>query len=114
MSHKEQDWKDALQAAKSEGSGFNDDSYQREKKKEELLMYAKRLLYKDIKQLLNKKVIKYKEIIGIHRRHGIHVTWTLQRKNQASYDDVKLLFKRTKKWEDGSLVFLYIQEFLLE
>ena len=101
MAHKEQDWKDALQAAKSEGSGSNDDSDQREKKKEARVMYAKRLLYKDIKQLLNKKVIKYKEIIGIHRRHGIHVTWTLQRKNQASYDDVKLLFKCTKKWEDG-------------
>tara|TARA_R110002020_G_scaffold100858_2_gene238124 strand:+ start:7223 stop:7336 length:114 start_codon:yes stop_codon:yes gene_type:complete len=37
-------------------------------------MYAKRLLYKDIKQLLNKKIIKYKEIVGIHRKHGIHVT----------------------------------------
>ena len=35
-----------------------------EKKKEARVMYAKRLLYKDIKQLLNKKVIKYKEIIG--------------------------------------------------
>ena len=74
MAHKEQDWKDALQAAKSEGSGFNDDSDQREKKKEARVMYAKRLLYKDIKQLLNKKIIKYKEIVGIHKRHGIHVT----------------------------------------
>ena len=74
MAHTQQDWKDALQAAKSEGSGFNDDSDQREKKKEARVMYAKRLLYKDIKQLLNKKIIKYKEIVGIHKRHGIHVT----------------------------------------
>ncbi len=74
MAYEKQNWKDALQAAKSEGSGFNNDSDQREKKKEARVMYAKRLLYKDIKQLLNKKVIKYTEIIGIHRRHGIHVT----------------------------------------
>tara|TARA_B100001996_G_scaffold27580_1_gene21168 strand:- start:376 stop:489 length:114 start_codon:yes stop_codon:yes gene_type:complete len=37
-------------------------------------MYAKRLLYKEIKQLLNNKVIKYKEIVRIHRKHGIYAT----------------------------------------
>ena len=74
MAHKEQDWKDALQAAKSEGSGFNDDSDQREKKKEARVMYAKRLLYKEVKQLLSNKIIKYKEIVRIHRKHGIYVT----------------------------------------
>tara|TARA_B100001175_G_C19390396_1_gene581136 strand:+ start:176 stop:400 length:225 start_codon:yes stop_codon:yes gene_type:complete len=74
MAHTQQDWKDALQAAKSNTSGFDDNTHQRKKKKEARVMYAKRLLYKDIKQLLNKKIIKYKEIVGIHRKHGIHVT----------------------------------------
>tara|TARA_X000000368_G_scaffold99653_1_gene76781 strand:+ start:3064 stop:3177 length:114 start_codon:yes stop_codon:yes gene_type:complete len=37
-------------------------------------MYAKRLLYKEIKQLLSNKIIKYKEIVRIHRKHGIYVT----------------------------------------
>jgi len=37
-------------------------------------MYAKRLLEKDIKKLINNKIIKYKEIVGIHRKHGIYVT----------------------------------------
>jgi len=36
-------------------------------------MYAKRLLEKDIKKLINNKIIKYKEIVGIHRKHGIYV-----------------------------------------
>jgi len=37
-------------------------------------MYAKRLLEKDIKKLINNKIIKYKEIVGIHRKHGIYTT----------------------------------------
>tara|TARA_B100000029_G_scaffold17523_1_gene17942 strand:- start:340 stop:453 length:114 start_codon:yes stop_codon:yes gene_type:complete len=37
-------------------------------------MYAKRLLYKEIKQLLSNRIIKYKEIVRIHRKHGIYVT----------------------------------------
>jgi len=37
-------------------------------------MYGRRILQKDIKSLLNKKVIKYKDIVGIHRKHGIKVT----------------------------------------
>jgi len=37
-------------------------------------MYAKRLLDKEIKQLVNNKIIKYKDIVGIHRKHGIYVT----------------------------------------
>ena len=60
MAHKEQDWKDALQAAKSEGRRFDDNADEREKKKEARVMYAKRLLYK--------------EIVRIHRKHGIYVT----------------------------------------
>ena len=74
MAYKKQDWKDALQAAKSEGSRPDDDADQRAKKKEARMMYAKRLLDKEIKQLVNNKIIKYKDIVGIHRKHGIYVT----------------------------------------
>jgi len=37
-------------------------------------MYSKRILQKDIKNLLNNKVIKYKDIVRIHGKHGIQVT----------------------------------------
>ncbi len=73
MAHKQQDWKDALQAAKPKGSRSDDDTDQRKQKKEARIMYAKRLLEKDIKKLINNKIIKYKEIVGIHRKHGIYV-----------------------------------------
>ena len=74
MAYKQQDWKDALQAAKPERSGSDDNADQRKQKKEARLMYAKRLLEKDIKKLINNKIIKYKEIVGIHRKHGIYTT----------------------------------------
>ena len=74
MAHEKQYWKDALQTAKSEGSGLND-SYDKEyQKKQSRLMYSKRILQKDIKNLLNNKVIKYKDIVRIHGKHGIQVT----------------------------------------
>jgi|TARA_B100000927_G_C16443288_1_gene460669 hypothetical protein len=37
-------------------------------------MYAKRLLDKDIKKLLNNKIIKYNDIVRIHGKHGIYTT----------------------------------------
>ena len=74
MAHQKQYWKDALQAAKPEGSRFNNTTYKEQKKKQARLMYNRRILQKDIKTLLNKKVIKYKDIIGIHRKHGVNVT----------------------------------------
>jgi len=74
MAHEKQYWKDALQTAKSEGSGLNN-SYDKEyQKKQSRLMYSKRILQKDIKNLLNNKVIKYKDIVRIHGKHGIQVT----------------------------------------
>ena len=69
MAYEKQNWKDALQAAKPEGCGSDDNADQREKKKEARVMYAKRLLYKEVKQLLSNKIIKYKEIVRIHRKH---------------------------------------------
>ena len=74
MAHKQQDWKDALQAAKSEGSRFDDNIDQRKQKKQARLMYTKRIIQKEIKQLLTQKVIKFTEIERIHNRHGIHIT----------------------------------------
>ena len=74
MAHEQQDWKDTLQASKSKRSRSDDDSDQRKQKKEARVMYAKRLLYKEVKKLLSNKIIKYKEIVRIHREHGIHVT----------------------------------------
>ncbi len=74
MAHEQQDWKDALQASKSKRSRSDDDSHQRKQKKEARVMYAKRLLYKEIKELLNNKIIKYKDIVRIHRKHGIYAT----------------------------------------
>ena len=73
MAHKKQDWKDALQAAKPERSGSDDDFDQRKQKKQARLMYSKRTLDKDIKNLLNNKIIKYTEIGKIHRKHGIYI-----------------------------------------
>lgn len=73
MAHKQQDWKDALQAAKPERSGSDDDFNQRKQKKQARLMYSKRTLDKDIKNLLNNKIIKYTEIGEIHRKHGIYI-----------------------------------------
>ncbi len=93
MAYEKQNWKDALQAAKSKGSRSDDNVDQRKKAKEARVMYAKRLLDKDIKKLLNNKIIKYNDIVRIHGKHGIYTTWTLQRKNNPSYENVKLLFK---------------------
>ena len=74
MAHEKQYWKDALQTAKPEGSGSNNSFDKEQQKKQSRLMYSKRILQRDIKQLLNKKIIRYSDIIRIHNRHGIQVT----------------------------------------
>ena len=53
MAHEKQYWKDTLQAAKPERSGQDDSFDKRASKKKARLMYTRRLLQKDIKQLLN-------------------------------------------------------------
>ncbi len=77
MAHEKQYWKDTLQAAKSERSGFNDNIDQRIEKKKARLMYTKRLLEKEIKKLLKNKIIKYGEIVRLHRKYGVQSTGTL-------------------------------------
>ena len=77
MAHEKQYWKDTLQAAKSEGSRFDDNIDQRIEKKKARLMYTKRLLEKEIKKLLKNKTIKYGEIVRLHRKYGVQSTGTL-------------------------------------
>ncbi len=77
MAHEKQYWKDTLQAAKSEGSRFDDNIDQRIEKKKARLMYTKRLLEKEIKKLLKNKIIKYGEIVRLHRKYGVQSTGTL-------------------------------------
>ncbi len=77
MAHEKQYWKDTLQAAKSEGSGFDDSIDQRIEKKKARLMYTKRLLEKEIKKLSKNKIIKYGEIVRLHRKYGVQSTGTL-------------------------------------
>lgn len=74
MAHEKQYWKDALQAAKPEGSGSNNTFDKEQQKKQARLMYSKRMLNKDIKRLLDQKVIRYKDVVRIHRKHGIYTT----------------------------------------
>lgn len=74
MAYKQQDWKDALQAAKPERSGSDDDFDQRAEKKKARLMYNKRSLQKEIKKLLTNKIIKFNDIVRIQNRYGIHTT----------------------------------------
>ena len=71
MGYEKQYWKDTIQAAKPERSGQDDSFDKRASKKKARLMYMRRLLQKDIKQLLNNKVIKYGQIVGLHRKYGI-------------------------------------------
>ena len=76
MAYEKQDWKDALQAAKPEGSRPDDDADQREQKKKARLMYTRRVLERDIKQYTKKEKggIKYREIDSIARGHGFYTT----------------------------------------
>ena len=74
MAYEPQDWKDALQAAKPERSRSDDNFDQRAEKKKARLMYNKRSLQKEIKQLLINKIIKFDDIVRIQTRYGIHIT----------------------------------------
>jgi len=75
MAHEKQDWKDALQAAKPEGSRLHDDSDQR-KKKEARIMYSRRILQKDINNYIKSKhgAIRYSDIESIGNKHGFYTT----------------------------------------
>lgn len=74
MAHEKQYWKDALQAAKPERGGSNDTTHKEQQKKQARIMYNRRVLQKDIKKILDNKVIKYADIVKIHRKHGVYLT----------------------------------------
>ena len=82
MAHEKQGWKDALQAAKSEGHRPDDTKDPREQKKKAQLMYKRRRLDKDIKKLYGQKSIRWADIETIHDRHGVFVVESLQREDQ--------------------------------
>ena len=74
MAHEKQDWKDALQTAKPEGSRPNDDTDQR-KKKEARMMYTRRILQKDINNYIKEnESIRYRDVDAIGRKHGFYTT----------------------------------------
>ena len=71
MAYEKQDWKDALQTAKSERSRQDDSDNQRKKKKLAALHYKRRKLEKDVRNYINNnKHINFKDIDEIGRRHG--------------------------------------------
>ena len=71
MAYEKQDWKDALQTAKSERSRQDDSDNQRKKKKLAALHYKRRKLEKDVRNYINNnKRINFKDIDEIGRRHG--------------------------------------------
>lgn len=71
MANEKQYWKDALQAAKPERSRSNDTDNKRKKKKQAQIMYKRRKIEKEIKKLMKRNPIKYKDIVDIHERYGI-------------------------------------------
>ena len=72
MAYEKQYWKDTLQASKSERSRSDDKFDQRIKKKKEAeMMYRRRKIDKEIKKLIKRNPIKYKDILNIHERYGI-------------------------------------------
>lgn len=71
MAYEKQDWKDALQTAKSKGGRQDDSDNQRKKKKLAALHYKRRKLEKDVRNYINNnKHINFRDIDEIGRRHG--------------------------------------------
>ena len=71
MAYEKQYWKDALQTAKPERSGQDDRDDKRKQKKQAQIMYKRRKIEKEIKQLLKRNPVRYKEIEEIHGKYGI-------------------------------------------
>jgi len=73
MAYEKQYWKDALQTAKPERSGFDNTANKEQQKKQARIMYNKRKLEKDIKQYIKNDRIKGSSIERIGRQHGFYV-----------------------------------------
>lgn len=74
MAEQKQGWKDVLQAAKSEGRGYDDTEDQRKKKKIAALHYKRRKLEKNIKEYIKlNDPIRSKQIEAIGNKHGFYI-----------------------------------------
>ena len=74
MAEQKQGWKDVLQAAKSEGRGYDDTDNQRKKKKIAALHYKRRKLDKDVKRYIrDNSRLNSKQFEEIGRRHGFYL-----------------------------------------
>ena len=88
MAEQKQYWKDALRSAKQEGDRQDDRADKARKKKIARQMYLRRKLDKDIKKLINKNVIRFGEIVEIHRRHSVNVLeGPLRGEDSVSHED---------------------------
>ena len=74
MAKEQRDWKDALQAAKSEGGRQDDRIDPREQKKKSRQMYQRRKLDKEVRNYVNKRTrINSADIDSIGRKHGFQL-----------------------------------------
>ena len=82
MARKEQDWKDALHAAKQERDRQDDRIDFAKKKKQSRWMYRKRKLDKDVRKYTNNaRRINSRDIDRIGRSHGFYVEGALRRED---------------------------------
>ncbi len=70
MAKEKQHWQDALRSAQQEGDRQDNRLDPREQKKKSRIMYKRRKIDKEIKKLLKRSPIKYKDIEDIHDRYG--------------------------------------------
>lgn len=88
MADEKQYWKDALQTAKSEGSGQDDSINKRKQKKLASLHYKRRKLEKDIKKYArNSKRINSRAIDEIAGRYGFYIEESLFREDNSPHEN---------------------------
>ena len=87
MAHKKQYWKDTLQTAKPERSGFDSSNDQEQQKKQARVMYNRRKLEKDIKRYIKNGRINSKAIERIGRQHGFYIGESPFRESKVSHED---------------------------
>tara|TARA_X000001316_G_C916355_1_gene30684 strand:+ start:116 stop:385 length:270 start_codon:yes stop_codon:yes gene_type:complete len=88
MADKKQYWKDALQTAKSKGSGQDNSINKRKQKKLASLHYKRRKLEKDIKKYAKySKRINSRTIDEIAGRHGFYIEESLFREDSSPHEN---------------------------
>tara|TARA_B100001063_G_scaffold71154_1_gene65284 strand:- start:1007 stop:1231 length:225 start_codon:yes stop_codon:yes gene_type:complete len=73
MAYEKQYWKDALQTAEPERSGFDNTTNKEQQKKQSRLMYKRRKLERDVKKYIKGEIIKGSGIERIGRQHGFYM-----------------------------------------